>query len=164
MSTPAVVAAPTPIHYTPLKDRASILAALLAFVQRRPGLKRAYFETNTEYWKAQREISRDLHDAETLIRYVQGSIAITPHDLTDAFETAYSGRLKLHHVDGGIHVDYKVNQSFPMEFRRAVCAGLALAIRRDFRKVPEQRHQDESQFRKEMSRLFRSDKFVTRWF
>lgn len=115
--------------------RQQILTALSAFAESRPGMEpRNYFSDWRDkagiaaYRSESRAVTRDLHDARDLLRYVElrESIEITP----DAFR-AFSGRLTL--TTGPLpalapKLDYCAGQYFPTEYRRAVCAVLASAI------------------------------------
>lgn len=106
-----------------LSERERILSALSAFIRQRPGLEYANYGDPTAYRSEMRSITRDRHQAETLLAAVSWRSSITAEKLKEAFR-AYSGRLTW---DGG-KLDYCTGQYFPTEYRRAVCAVLAQAL------------------------------------
>lgn len=115
-------------------ERDQILQALSAFIARRPGLQPGNYISSWNdtagrkaYRAESRQITRDRHDAEHLLREVSLS-GMPLETLREAFR-AYSGRLKLfENAQGGVALDYHAGQYFPTEYRRAVCAVLAQAL------------------------------------
>jgi hypothetical protein len=111
---------------TATKDQ--ILALLDAFMRQRSGMEFANYGDIKSYRSEQRSITKDLHDARELLRYVTHCDGITADMLREAFR-AYSGRLTLTTSSKGLPaLDYCTGQYFPTEYRRAVCAVLAAAI------------------------------------
>lgn len=110
-----------------LSERDCILRALDAWVRQRPGLDpRDYGDSWPAYRSESRSITRDLHHARTLLRYVELHPSITADMLREAFRSAYSGRLSWD--AGKRQLDYCTGQYWPTEYRRAACAVLASAI------------------------------------
>lgn len=110
--------------------RDQILGALGAFAEQRPGLDpRNYISSGRDsegrraYFGEARAITRDLHDARTLLAAVRWRQGIGAAELAKAFG-AFSGRLTL--TDRGL--DYCTGQYWPTEYRKAVCAVLASAL------------------------------------
>lgn len=106
-----------------LSERERILSALSAFIRQRPGLEFGNYGDVSAYRSEMRSITRDRHQAETLLAAVSWRTGITAAHLKDAFR-AYSGRLTW----DGNKLDYCTGQYFPTEYRRAVCAVLAQAL------------------------------------
>lgn len=104
-----------------------ILEALRAFIAQRPGLDFADYGDAKAYRAESRQITRDRHDAEELLRAVSWRDSIGPDQLREAFR-AYSGRLTLTEQDGRAVLSYCTGQYFPTEYRRAACAVLASAL------------------------------------
>lgn len=117
------------------EDRANMLRALQAFAAQRPGLDpRNYISGwndtagRSAYRRESRDITRDGHDATTLLTAVSLEDGIGPAEILAACR-AYSGRLRLQRTDAGAwHVEYCTGQYWPTEYRRAVCAVLAAAL------------------------------------
>lgn len=118
----------------PARDdlRAHILDALDLWIRQRPGLDpRNYIRDwrdadGVRAYKADaRAITRDLHHARALLRYVELRPSITGERLLEAFGYAFGGRLM---YTPGRGLDYTTGQYWPMEYRRAACAVLASAI------------------------------------
>ncbi len=114
--------------------RNDILHALAAFAATRPGLDpRNYISSWSDtagrkaYAADSRSITKDLHHARALLTAVRLS-GITEAQLVEAFR-AFGGRLSW----DGTRLDYCTGQYYPMEYRRAVCAVLASALRAYFR-------------------------------
>ena len=113
----------------PLK--ASIIAALHAFIRQRPGLEYGNYGDAAAYRAEMRGITRDLNHARQLLRQVELSFGITGRDM---LRTAAHSRLIFRRKDSGVTVVYTTGQYFPTEYRRAVakfCAELLWAHRRD---------------------------------
>jgi hypothetical protein len=103
-------------------DKGKIIDALGAWIRQRSGMDFRNYGDLSAYRSESRSITRDLHDARTLLRYVSMS-QITGEQLTGAFR-AFSGRLSW----DGERLDYCTGQYFPTEYRKAACAVLASAI------------------------------------
>lgn len=103
-----------------------IIAALRRFIAQRPGLEPANYisgwndtEGRRLYRAESRQITRDRHDAETLLRYVETS------NVTGAqIVSALTRRLTW----DGTTLDYCTGQYFPTEYRRAASSALASAL------------------------------------
>lgn len=108
-------------------DRARILFALRRFVAFRPGLEYANYGDPAAYRAEMRRITKQRHDAETLLDYVERT-SITADQLRAAFRNAFSGRLSLVESDTGMRLDYCTGQYYPTEYRAAVCAVLVSAL------------------------------------
>lgn len=159
--------------------RDNILDALAHWINQRPGLEACnyfgsgnYRENLSNYRSESRRITRQLHDARTLLSAVRWRNSIDVPELTEAFR-AFSGRLTLHENDtGGCRLEYCTGQYFPTEYRAAACAVLSSALwahRRECQNK-ELRHADGSQsanpgdwLRKEFSREFGRN-IQERWF
>ena len=102
-----------------------IIDALRAFTQKRPGLEYGNYGDPVAYRAEMRAITKDLHHARELLRYVELRDSITGADIIHASKSAYSGRLT---IGANAAIDYCTGQYFPTEYRRAVCAVLASAI------------------------------------
>lgn len=128
---------------TPTSERDMILDALAVWVRQRPGLEFGNYGDVSAYRSELRGITKDLHQAEFLLRYVRPRESITADMLKAAFRSGFSGRLswapatqKQHPSKGraslipakAAHLDYCTGQYWPTEYRRAVCAVLASAI------------------------------------
>ena len=108
-------------------DRENILNALDAFIRQRAGLEYGNYGDPTSYRAEQRRITKQRHEAETLMAYVRRSGMDT--DTLLAGFRAFSGRLTFTpDGNGGGKLDYCTGQYFPTEYRAAVCAVLASAL------------------------------------
>ena len=108
--------------------RDQILGALDAWIRQRPGLEFGNYGNAASYREESRRITRQKHDAETLLRAVRWRESITADMLAAAFRDAFSGRLTLTEKDGKARLDYCTGQYFPTEYRAAACAVLASAL------------------------------------
>jgi hypothetical protein len=72
-----------------------IIDAMHTFVSRRPGLEYGNYGDRTSYQSEMRSITKDLHQARELLRYVELRDSITGADIIKASKSAYSGRLTL---------------------------------------------------------------------
>ena len=115
----------------------AILNALRAFVVQRPGLEFGNYGDVSSYRSEMRSITKDRHQAETLLNAVAWRDSITADNLIESAKSAYSGRLSIkdvsaHYDDGSTYhkfsIDYCAGQYFPTEYRKAVCAVLARAL------------------------------------
>ncbi len=103
-----------------------IIAALRRFIAQRPGLEPGNYisgwhdtEGRRMYRAESRQITRDRHDAETLLRYVERS-GVTGAQIA----AALTRRLTW----DGTTLDYCTGQYFPTEYRRAASSALASAL------------------------------------
>ena len=135
-----------------------IIDALYKWIRQRPGLEYANYGDVSCYRSELRSITRDSHDARVLLRAVELRDSITAHDIVDASRRAFSGRLEIvqgYQVNGkgffssmgaaqqaankylpaivaiesAVKIDYCTGQYWPTEYRKAVCAVLASALR-----------------------------------
>jgi hypothetical protein len=106
-------------------DKAAIVRALYNWIGQRPGLEFGNYGNVSDYRSEMRSITRDLHEAQTLVSYIEMS-AITGDQLAEALKHGFSGRLSW---DGCLSkLDYCTGQYWPTEYRKAVCAVCAAAI------------------------------------
>lgn len=104
------------------------LSALLAFARQRPGLEPANYGDWRAYRQESREITRDLHQVESLALAVSQR-SIGADALMRACRDSYSGRLSMTETETGcFRINYCTGQYFPTEYRRAVCAVLSSAL------------------------------------
>ena len=102
-----------------------IIDSLHTFVRQRPGLEYGNYGDPVAYRAEMRAITKDLHQARELLRYVELRDSITGADIIKASESAFSGRLT---ICDDATIDYCTGQYFPTEYRKAVCAVLSSAI------------------------------------
>lgn len=125
----------------------NLLTALHRFIAQRPGLEFANYGNVSAYRSEMRGITRDRHQAETLLTAVSLR-NINADQIIAASRNAFSGRLTITETElGKFSVDYCAGQYFPTECRRAVCAVLASALWDYFREnMPkgELRHNSET--------------------
>lgn len=105
-----------------LTEKERITGAIRAFIRQRPGLEPGNYGDRYSYRQEARSITRDLKQAEKLLKQVELS-SITADELRAGFR-AYSGRLSW----DGSRLDYCTGQYFPTEFRAAACAVCAAAL------------------------------------
>lgn len=108
--------------------KADILAALRKFARQRPGLEYGNYGDPVAYRAELRGITRDLKEAENLLRKIELTPSITGRDLITASRLSFSGRLKITETPDGVTIDYCTGQYFPTEYRRAVAAICAGAL------------------------------------
>lgn len=103
-----------------------IIAALRRFIAQRPGLEPGNYISGWNdtagrrlYRAESRQITRDRHDAEALLRYVETS-GVTGAQIANAL----NGRLTW----DGAQLDYCTGQYFPTEYRRAAASALASTL------------------------------------
>lgn len=126
-----------------MDHRDMIINALRDWIKQRPGLEFANYGDVSAYRSEMRSITRDRHDAETLLLAVSHANALTADALEAAFRGAFSGRLsvvwgrkgangKFERCDRAdadrLHLNYCTGQYWPTEYRRAACAVLASAL------------------------------------
>lgn len=138
-------------------EREQILSALAAWIAQRPGLEYGNYGDPKSYRAELRSITKDLHHARALLRFVELRQSITADMLKEGFRRGFSGRLswvpahawqcdKCGCVSGRAQgltsaplccnapmrqlskLEYCTGQYWPTEYRRAVCAVLASAI------------------------------------
>jgi len=107
-------------------QKADIIAALQRFIAQRPGLEPGNYisgwndaEGRRMYRAESRQITRDRHDAEALLRYVETS-GVTGAQIA----AALTRRLTW----DGTTLSYCTGQYFPTEYRRAAASALASAL------------------------------------
>jgi hypothetical protein len=99
--------------------KTEILAALHRFIRQRPGLDYGNYGDPVAYRAELRGITRDLKEAETLLRRVELCPSITGRDLLEIARHS-GGRLKIEATPSGVKIDYTTNQYFSTEYRPAV--------------------------------------------
>src|SRR5512138_2690296 len=110
---------------TPSKD--TLVELLQNWIKQKPGLEFCNYGDRSSYFSEMRSITKQRHDAETLLRSVEWS-GITADELLNAFR-AFSGRLEVKHDEKkGYYLSYCTGQYFPTEYRAAACAVLARAL------------------------------------
>lgn len=122
-------------------EREQILTALAAWIAQRPGLEYGNYGDPKSYRAELRSITKDLHQARTLLSAVRWRTSIGADELKAAFHGAFSGRLSWledkaatraseKYGRGGRYgkLEYCTGQYWPTEYRRAVCAVLASAL------------------------------------
>jgi hypothetical protein len=125
--------------------KTQIIEGLTAFIHQRPGIEPGNYGSWKDYRSESRQVTRDLHDAGTLLRAVMWRDSLTGEDLLRAFPNAFSGRLTCERMpDGRVRLDYCTGQYFPTEYRRAACAVLSSALWEWTRQhaMPQPRHRD----------------------
>ena len=111
-------------------NKTALLTALQRFIAQKPGLEFANYDDWSLYRSEMRSITKDRHQAETLLRYVALRDSITAEMIVQSCRGAFSGRLTIEPLKDGqeFSIQYCTGQDFPTEYRRAVCAVLASAI------------------------------------
>ena len=99
--------------------------ALAHFIAKGPRLEYGNYGCPRTYRAEQRAITRDLRDARAFLRLVEIS-SITTEELKAAMRDAWGGRLSW----DGATLDYCAGQYWPTEYRKAVAATCALALKR----------------------------------
>lgn len=154
-------------------NKTALIDALYTWINKRPGLDpRDYIrgwddrDGRAAYFSEARSITKDLHHARALLRYVEMRDSITPEMILEASRNAFSGRLTINPLnDGeGFSLDYCVGQYWPTEYRRAVCGVLSSAIWDYLRESipPETEHKGDA-IRK-AARLELGRPLASRWF
>ena len=104
----------------------TIIDALNAWVNQRPGLDYGNYGDWTSYRAEVRSIGKDLQHARALINYVAWHDSITAEMI---LIEAKSGRLSIVvNDDGTVAIDYCTGQYWPTEYRPAVCRLLSSVI------------------------------------
>jgi hypothetical protein len=113
-------------------NKTTLLESLSKFIAQRPGLDpREYgggLEGFAAYRSDSRKITRDKHDAQALLRYIELRDTITAQDIIDASKHAFSGRLTITPKGDGFDLDYCTGQYWPMEYRKATASVLASTV------------------------------------
>lgn len=143
--------------------RGTILAALRAWIDQRPGLEYGNYGDPVSYRAELRGITRDKRDAQTLLTAVELS-PVTVDQLKAGFR-AYSGRLTWNEDGkGGGRLSYCTGQYWPTEYRQAACACLAAALWDAARvALPEGTDKPGDALRARFKRLF-GRSIQRRWF
>lgn len=106
-------------------NKQAIINSLYTYAHKRPGLEFADYGNVACYRSDVRSITRDLHEARHLLRYVEMRDSITADMILEAARSAFSGRLT---INPDATISYCTGQYWPTEYRKAVCAVLASAI------------------------------------
>lgn len=106
--------------------RDTILDAIAAFIESRPGLDWRNYGDGPAYRAEARAITQDLHHARALLAAVRWRSSIDAPQLLDALRHNFSGRLSWD--DQRQALEYCTGQYYPTEYRRAACAVLAGAL------------------------------------
>lgn len=114
-----------PANNPDLSERECILNLLDSFASQRPGMEFANYGDIKAYRSESRSITRDLHQAQALLRQVALRPSITAEMLREAFRS-FSGRLSYDPAKRSL--EYCTGQYFPTEYRRAVCAVLTSVL------------------------------------
>lgn len=101
-----------------------ILCALRSWVAQRPRLEFCNYGDATAYRSEMRRITRQRHDAEALIRFVELADSITAADL----EHELDGRCRLSLMADRDELEYCTGQYWPVEYRAAACRVLSQVI------------------------------------
>lgn len=108
-----------------MATKAHIVQALDAWIRQRPGLEFGNYGDVSAYRSEMRSITRDLHHARAMLRYVEWHDSITAQMILDA---ARSGRLSLKVEGDKVSINYCTGQYWPTEYRPAVCRLLSSVI------------------------------------
>jgi len=103
----------------------TIIDALNAWVNQRPGLDYGNYGDPVAYRAEVRSIGKDLQHARAMLNYVAWHDSITAEMILDA---AKSGRLSIVVTDGTVAIDYCTGQYWCTEYRPAVCRLLSSVI------------------------------------
>lgn len=111
----------------PKPTKEQIVNLLHRWINQRPGLEYSNYRDFNSYNSEMRCITKQKHDAETLLRAVELS-NIDTDTLLGGFR-AYSGRLEINRTDKGeFRLSYCTGQYWPTEYRAAACAVLSQAL------------------------------------
>lgn len=105
-------------------NKQEITAALRQWVAQRPGLEFGNYGDVPAYRAEMRAITRQRHEAEALIRFVELADSITAADL----ERELDGRNRLQLAADADRLEYCTGQYWPTEYRAAVCRVLSQVI------------------------------------
>lgn len=105
-------------------EKQKVLNSLNEFVNTRPGLDWRDYGDIAAYRADSRKITQQLNDARAMFRFCElFSVEFNPQ----VFQGAFGGRLSIN--DNDYQLEYCTGQYYPMEYRAAVCAVLAYAIK-----------------------------------
>ena len=104
----------------------TIIDALNAWVNQRPGLDYGNYGDWTAYRAEMRSIGKDLQHARAMINYVAWRDSITAEMILKAADNG--GRLSIVVKGDAVAVDYCTGQYWPTEYRPAVCRLLSSVI------------------------------------
>lgn len=143
-------------------SKQELIELLRAWINQRPGLEFCNYGEISSYRSEQRRITRQKHDADTLLRAVELS-GVTVEEIKAAFRS-FSGRLQLKETEKGYRLEYCAGQYFPTEYRAAACAVLASALWDYYREdIPEDDPKPGDTIRAKFKRLF-GIAMQKRWF
>ena len=118
-------------------NREALLETLAQWINQRPGLDpRNYIsdyrdaDGRAAYRSEARSITRQLHDARALLRYIELHPTIDAQRILDAAR----GRLTIKPAGQSFEIDYCTGQYWPTEYRSAAARVMASAIWDYFRK------------------------------
>lgn len=118
-------------------NREALLETLAQWINQRPGLDpRNYIsdyrdaDGRAAYRSEARSITRQLHDARALLRYIKLHPTIDAQRILDAAR----GRLTIKPAGESFEIDYCTGQYWPTEYRSAAARVMASAIWDYFRK------------------------------
>ena len=117
-------------------NREALLETLAQWINQRPGLDpRNYISDYRDahgraaYRREARSITRQLHDARALLRYIELHPTIDAQRILDAAR----GRLTIKPAGESFEIDYCTGQYWPTEYRSAAAQVMASAIWEYFR-------------------------------
>ena len=139
---------------TTTPNKIALLQLLTKWINQRPGLE-AWNYSSVCYRAEIRSIGRQLADARTLLRAVEGS-GITAEQMVERLKT---GRLTLR--ESGEELDYTTDSYRPTEYRAAVCRVCSDLLWRHIR--AQYPHFDSTELRRYFSRWFGKG-LQKRWF
>ena len=146
---------------TTTDEKATILWAMYCWINQRPGLDFGNYGDLKNYRAELRSITKDLHDARSLLRAVELS-SLSAETLKEAFR-AYSGRLTW----DGKALAYCTGQYWPTEYRKVVCAVAAAALwdyfREDYAATAKGDESPGDAIRRNFRRVY-GRRMQTRWF
>lgn len=116
-------------------NKPALISTLEKWINQRPGLEPANYISGwndslgrSAYRSESRSITRDLHHARELLRYVAARDSITAERILAACKHNFAGRLSITPDGDGFSIDYCTGQYWPTEYRRAACSVLAGAV------------------------------------
>jgi hypothetical protein len=147
---------------TPTKEQ--IVKLLDKWISQRPGLEYGNYGEIKAYRAECRHIANQLHDARTLLRYIDSPYnTVTAEDLLEACLDAFSGRLSIVPHENGWMIDYCTGQYFPTEYRAAACSVMSQALWTWLRPDYEKAEHPGDDLRKAFRRMFGAG-MQKRWF
>jgi ornithine cyclodeaminase/alanine dehydrogenase-like protein (mu-crystallin family) len=138
-------------------SKQEIVELLREWIKQRPGLEFCNYGDVSSYRSEMTRITRQKHDAETLLRAVELS-GMSVDEIKAGFR-AFSGRLQLTETETGYRLDYCTGQYWPTEYRAAAAAVLASALWDYYREDTDNGDSIRAKFR----RLF-GKSIQRRWF